>query len=127
MSGLYGKTVDFGVAISGGDYKDAEYMFSWQKSGSGEWTNTEWQKDNWVHITITEKGHYDFFIRVRYAHSAGEILTKSLYWADQYCGGTYFTFAQSGKSRESIHRRAVPWERADSSVAAVSSEPTQRT
>ena len=96
VSGLYGKTVDFGVAISGGDYKDAEYMFSWQKSGSGEWTNTEWQKDNWVHIPITEKGHYDFFIRVRYANYAGEILTKSLYWADQYCGGTYFTFAQSG-------------------------------
>ena len=96
VSGLYGKTVDFGVAISGGDYKDAEYMFSWQKSGSGEWTNTEWQKDNWVHIPIAEKGRYDFFVRMRYVNGDGFVTTKSLYWADQYCGGTYFTFAQSG-------------------------------
>ena len=96
VSGLYGKTVDFGVAASGGKYEDAEYMFSWQKSGSGEWTNTEWQKDNWVHIPITEKGHYDFFVRMRYVNDEGFVATKSLYWADQYCGGTYFTFAQSG-------------------------------
>ena len=96
VSGLYGKTVDFGVAASGDTYEDAEYMFSWQKSGSGEWTNTEWQKDNWVHIPITEKGHYDFFVRMRYVNDDGFVATKSLYWADQYCGGTYFTFAQSG-------------------------------